>query len=134
MPFFAHANVLDNGLAYIKANCDKVALLSTYTAGQNHATVTSNILAQATVDADDFTLANGADGARKLVFAAGITAEAASATAAASGTKHIAFLDTTNERVLWVTPETTGQAITTGNPVTFPSLEYHAYQPELLED
>ena len=42
---------------------------------------------------------------------------------------HIAFLDTTNSKVLWVTNETSGQSITIGNPVSFPSLVYTVNQP-----
>ena len=42
---------------------------------------------------------------------------------------HFCFVDTTNSKVLWVTDETTDQTITSGNPVTFPSLVYTANQP-----
>jgi hypothetical protein len=34
-----------------------------------------------------------------------------------------------NSKVLWVTEETSGQTITSGNPVNFPSLVYTAKQP-----
>ena len=133
MTFFAHADVLDNGPAFIKAHCTKIALLSTYAFGQNYATVVANILAEVTVDSDDFTLSNGTDNARKLVSAGGLSDSMANATAAASATKHFAFLDVAGAKVLWVTPEASGQAITAGNAVTFPALEYHAFQPEALE-
>ena len=39
MAKFAHANVLDNGLNYIKDNCTKVALISSYSVGESYATV-----------------------------------------------------------------------------------------------
>ena len=39
------------------------------------------------------------------------------------------FLDTVNSKVLWVTNETSGQSITIGNPVSFPSLVYTVNQP-----
>lgn len=133
MNFFAHADVLDNGPAYIKAHCTKIALVSAYTFGDSYATVNGNILAEVTVDSDDFTLSNGAANARKLVSAGGLSDSTANATAAASATKHFAFLDVAGTKVLWVTPEASGQAITAGNPVSFPALEYHAFQPELLE-
>lgn len=42
---------------------------------------------------------------------------------------HLAFLDTVNTKVLWVTDETSDQTITATNPVTFPSLVYTANQP-----
>jgi len=46
-----------------------------------------------------------------------------------SATNHIAFLNTTDSEVLWVTEETSGQVVTMGNPVNFPSLVYTSNQP-----
>lgn len=42
---------------------------------------------------------------------------------------HIAFVDSTNSKVLWVTDETSNQVVTAGNTVNFPSLVYTANQP-----
>ncbi|WP_439587643.1 hypothetical protein [Hydrogenophaga sp.] len=131
---FAHPDVLDNGPAHIKARCTRIALISAYTIGHPYATVVANILAEVTTDSDDFTLSDGADGSRKLTSAAGLTAASAEATAPASATKHFAFLNVADNKVLWVTPEASGQAITAGNPVLFPALEYHAFQPVELEE
>ena len=125
MTKWAHADVLDNGPAYIKTNCNKVCVVSAYTAGDSYATVTAAILAEAALTSTDFTLASsGSD--RTLTTAAGKQDTSANATGAAS---HIAFVDTVNSKVLWVTEETSGQTITSGNPVTFPSLVYTAKQP-----
>ena len=125
MTKWAHADVLDNGPAYIKTNCDKVCVVSAYTAGDSYATVTAAILAEAALTSTDFTLASsGSD--RTLTTAAGKQDTSANATGAAS---HIAFVDTVNSKVLWVTEETSGQTITASNPVTFPSLVYTAKQP-----
>ena len=125
MTKWAHADVLDNGLAYIKTNCDKVCVVSAYTAGDSYATVAAAILAEAALTSTDFTLASsGSD--RTLTTAAGKQDTSANATGAAS---HIAFVDTVNSKVLWVTEETSGQTITASNPVTFPSLVYTAKQP-----
>ena len=125
MAQWAHADVLDNGPAYIKTNCNKVAVISAYTAGDSYATVNGNILAEATMAGGDFTLASsGSD--RTLTTAAGKQGTSANATGAAS---HIAFVDTVASKVLWVTEETSGQTITASNPVTFPSLVYTAKQP-----
>ena len=125
MAKYAHPDVLDNGPAYIKANCNKVALISSYAFGDSYATVNGRILAEATMASADFTLgSNGND--RTLTTAAGKQDAAADAGGPAS---HIAFLDTANSRVLWVTEETTGQTIVAGNPVTFPSLVYTSKQP-----
>ena len=125
MTKWAHADVLDNGPAYIKTNCDKVCVVSAYTAGDSYATVTAAILAEAALTSTDFTLASsGSD--RTLTTAAGKQDTSANATGAAS---HIAFVDTVASKVLWVTEETSGQTITSGNPVTFPALVYTAKQP-----
>ena len=125
MAKWAHADVLDNGPAYIKTNCDKVCVVSAYTAGDSYATVTAAILAEAALTSTDFTLASsGSD--RTLTTAAGKQDTSANATGAAS---HIAFVDTVASKVLWVTEETSGQTITASNPVTFPSLVYTAKQP-----
>ena len=127
MTKWAHADVMDNGPNYIKTNCNKVAVIKTYSAGDSYATVTgaANLLAEATMASTDFTLGtSGSD--RTLTTASGKQDTSANATGAAS---HIAFVDTANSKVLWVTEETSGQNITAGNPVTFPSLVYTAKQP-----
>lgn len=125
MTKWAHADVLDNGPAYIKTNCDKVCVVSAHTAGDSYATVTAAILAEAALTSTDFTLASsGSD--RTLTTAAGKQDTSANASGTAS---HFAFVDTANSKVLWVTEETSGQTIVLGNPVTFPSLVYTAKQP-----
>ena len=127
MAKYAHPDVLDNGPAYIKANCNKAALISSYAFGDSYATVNGRILAEAPMANADFTLgSNGND--RTLTTAAGKQDTSANASGG-SATNHIAFLDTANSKVLWVTEETSGQAVTVGNPVTFPSLVYASKQP-----
>ena len=125
MAKWAHADVLDNGINYIKTNCNKVAVISAYTAGDSYATVSGNILAEATMASGDFTLGTSGSN-RTLTTASGKQDTSANASGAAS---HIAFVDTVNSKVLWVTEETSGQTIVLGNPVTFPSLVYTAKQP-----
>lgn len=125
MTKWAHADVLDNGINYIKTNCNKVAVISAYTAGDSYATVSGNILAEATMASGDFTLGTSGSN-RTLTTASGKQDTSANATGTAS---HIAFVDTANSKVLWVTEETSGQTIVLGNPVTFPSLVYTAKQP-----
>lgn len=127
MAKYAHPDVLDNGPAFIKANCNKVALISAYAVGDSYATVNGRILAEAAMASTDFTLASSGND-RTLTTASGKQDTAANASGG-SVTNHIAFLDTTNSKVLWVTEETSSQAVTAGNPVTFPSLVYTAKQP-----
>lgn len=125
MAKFAHADVLDQGPNFIKVNCNKVICTSAYTFGASYATVAAATLAEATMASGDFTLASSGND-RTLTTAAGKQDASANATGAAS---HFAFVDTVNSKVLWVTEETSGQTITAGNPVTFPSLVYTSKQP-----
>lgn len=127
MAKYAHQQVLDNGLNYIKNNCDKVALISSYSVGESYATVVAKILAEAAMTSADFTLGSSGNN-RTLTSAAGKSDTAANDTGG-SATNHIAFLNTTGSEVLWVTEETSGQVVTIGNPVNFPSLVYTSNQP-----
>ena len=127
MAKWVHADVLDNGIAYIKANCNKMALVSAYSAGDSYATVNAAIVADTAMAPGDFTIAASGNN-RTLTTAAGKSDTAANVTGGGAG-NHIAFLDTTNSKVLWVTNETSGQSITIGNPVSFPSLVYTVNQP-----
>lgn len=127
MPRYAHPDVLDNGLAYIKTNCNKLALISAYTIGDSYAVVSAAILADAVMAPADFTLASsGLD--RTLTPASGKSDAAANASGGGAN-MHIAYLDTLTSKVLLVTEETSDQAITAGNPVTFPGPVYTARQP-----
>ena len=127
MTKWVHADVLDNGIAYIKANCNKMALVSAYSAGDSYATVNAAIVADVVMASGDFTIAASGNN-RTLTTAAGKSDTAANVTGGGAG-NHIAFLDTVNSKVLWVTNETSGQSITVGNPVSFPSLVYTVNQP-----
>ena len=127
MAKYAHPDVLDQGPNFIKTNCNKIAVISSYTFGASYATVNSAILAEAAMTSTDFTLASSGND-RTLTTASGKSDASANATGG-SASNHIVFLDTANSKVLWVTEETSGQTITAGNPVNFPSLVYTAKQP-----
>lgn len=132
MTLWVHADVLDNGLNHIKNNCNKLALISAYIAGDSYATVTAAILAEVTMASGDFTLGNGASSSRTLTSASGKQDSAANASGGGAS-MHFAFLDTVNSKVLWVTEETSDQTITVNNPVSFPSLVYISRQPTVSE-
>lgn len=127
MAKWVNADVLDNGLNAIKNNCNKMALISTYTAGDSYAIVNGNILAEVTMASGDFTL--GSSGSNRTLTTASGKQDASANASGGGAAMHIAFLDTLNSKVLWVTEETSDQTITAGNPVTFPSLVYTAEQP-----
>lgn len=120
MAIWANNDVIDNGPAYVKANCNKLALISTYTAGDSYSTVNGNILADVAMSSTDLVIAtSGAD--RALTSASG--KQDASANASGGGANmHFAFLDTATSKVLLVTEETSNQTIAAGNPVNFPSI------------
>lgn len=128
MSKWVHADVLDFGINRIKTECDKVILIGAYTPGDSYAAVTTTILAEVAglVDAD-FTLGSSGNN-RTLTFASG-KQDASANNSGGGATMHIAFLDTVNSKVLWVTEETSDQAIVAGNPVTFPALVYTSNQP-----
>lgn len=127
MAKYAHPQVLDNGLNYIKNNCTKLALISSYTVGESYAPVNAKILAEVTLTSADFTLGSSGNN-RTLTSAAGKQDTSANATGG-SASNHLVFLNTIGSEVLWVTEETSGQVITAGNPVNFPSLVYTSNQP-----
>ena len=92
MAKYAHPDVLDNGLNFIKTNCNKIALISSYTVGDSYATVNGRILADVAMTSTDFTLSSSGND-RVITSAAGKQDSAANASGG-SATNHIAFLDT----------------------------------------
>lgn len=128
MAKWVHADVLDNGLNDIKTNANQMALIKAYAAADSYATVTGNIVATVAMASGDYTLASAGSN-RTLTTASGKSDSSADAGSGASPNLHIAFLDTTNSKVKWVTDETTDQVITAGNPVSFPAIVYTSNQP-----
>jgi hypothetical protein len=123
---FAHADVLDGGLNGIKLIAIKMILISAYSAGDSYATVQANKLAEVTMAPGDFVLS--ASGSNRLLTTASGKNAVASASATGTPDLHIAFTDGSG-KVLWVTDETSNQAVTSGNTVNFPVLTYTSNQP-----
>jgi hypothetical protein len=126
MAKWVHADVLDGGLNAIKNGATKMLLISGYAAGDSYATVNGNKLAEVTMASGDFTIASS--GSSRTVTSAGNKSVNATAGATAGSNLHIAFTDG-SAKVLWVTDETSDQAIMSGNPVEFPALTYTSNQP-----
>lgn len=121
MARYAHPDVLDNGVKYIKDNCNKVILISAYSTA--YATVNgANKVAEAALVTGDFAI-TGADGSARTLTATLTGKSGGNALqGVADGTNmHLAFVDTVNSKVLYVTEESSDQAITNGNPVQFNS-------------
>ena len=121
MTKYAHSDTLDNGPGYVKTNCNKVILTNAYTNVYATANTTAKV-AEATLVTGDFAL-SGADGAARVLTATLIGKAGGNALiAVADGTNmHLVFVDTVASKVLYVTEESSNQAITAGNPVTFNS-------------
>jgi len=130
MTRYAHSDVLDNGPAYLKTNCNKVILTDVYS--NVFATVNGSAkVAETALVTGDFAL-SGADGAARVLTAT-LTGKAGgnAAKAVADGSNmHLAFVDTATSKVLYVTEESSNQPITSGNPITLNSnATYTSGQP-----
>lgn len=118
-----HDDVLDGALNIIKNNCTRLTVCTsqptTYTEGN-----ATFALADVTVDSGDFTVANGDTSGRKLTVGA-----QSAFTVDASGTAlHVALLDVTNSKLLYVTT-CTSQALTSGNTVSTPAWDIEIADP-----
>ena len=121
MPRFAHADLLDNGPAYLKANCNKVILIDAYS--DVYATInTTAKVGETALVTGDFAIAGAANAPRILTATlTGKSAGNALKTVANGTNMHFAFVDTVNSKVLLVTEESTDQSITSGNPLVINS-------------
>lgn len=124
---YASASFLDGGLLHLKNNCDKLALVSSFTPGEAYATTVAAILAEVAMASGDFTISSSGSN-RICTTATGKQDTAANATGGGASAVFV-FLDTVNTEVLWETNETSAQTVTAGNPVNFPSLVYTSNQP-----
>ena len=120
-----HDDVLDGALNIVKNNCTKMVACSaqptTYTEGN-----ATYALADVVMASGDFTAANGDTSGRKLTVAA-----KSAVTIDTSGTaNHVALLDVTNSKLLYVTTST-GLALTAGggNTVSFPAWDIEIADP-----
>ena len=127
MAKYAHSDILDGGLAALRAAAVRVLVLKAYTAADSYATVTGNALNNTTISTADFAALSGADGSPRVLAFSGKSATA-TANSGATPNLHIAFTDG-SAKVLWVTDETSDQVITSGNTITIPGFNCSANQP-----
>jgi len=118
-----HDDVLDGALNIVKNNCTRMTVCSAQptTYAEGNATFA---LADVTMASGDFTNANGDTSGRKATVAAksGVTVDA-------TGTAtHVALLDVTNSKLLYVTT-CTSQALTAANTVNFPAWKVEIADP-----
>lgn len=108
----AHDDMIDGALNILKNNVTRLVICSTQPTTYTEANVTY-ALADVTVDGTDFTLANGDTSGRKVTVAA-----QSSILIDASGTaQHIALLDVSNSKLLYVTTCTSQAIVANGTNV-----------------
>jgi hypothetical protein len=123
MAKLVHDDVLDGALNIIKNNCTKMTVCSTQptTYAEGNATYA---LADVTMTGTDFTVGNGDVSGRKLAVAA-----KSAVTIDADGTAlHIALLDVSNSKLLYVTT-CSSQALSTGGTVDIPTWDIELSDP-----
>lgn len=126
---YASPEFLDGGFTAFKANVNKMILLKSYAVSDTYAAVNvTNNLAEIAVATGDFTL-SGADGADRIMTSTAKNDVTVAASSGASPNLHIAFVDTVNSKIYWVTDEASDQVITAGNKVNFPALTCTNKQP-----
>lgn len=120
-----HDDVLDGALNIIKNNCTRMVACSTQPTTYAEANATY-ALADVTMASGDFTNANGDVSGRKTTVAAksGVLIDTS------GSATHVALLDVTNSKLLYVTTCTT-QALTANgsNTVNFPAWDIEIADP-----
>ena len=118
-----HDDVLDGAHNVIKNNVTRQVARSTEPTTYTQANATY-ALADVTMASGDFTIANGDTSGRKLTVAA----KSAVPVDTSGSAQHVALLDVTNSKLLYVTT-CTQQALTAGNTVNFPAWKIELADP-----
>jgi dipeptidyl aminopeptidase/acylaminoacyl peptidase len=123
-----HDDVLDGAWNIIKNNCNKITVCEGEPASFAEANTAKGsggkALADTTATGTDFTLANGDASGRKVTVAAkdGVAVDDT------GNADHIALLDTSNSRLLYVTTCTT-KGLTSGDSVNIPAWDAEIADP-----
>lgn len=118
-----HNEVLDESLNHLKNNVDKMVVCSQQPTSYTEAN-DSYALADVSMTASDFTIADGDTSGRKVTVAqkSGVTVDD-------TGTgNHVALLDASASKLLYVTTSTS-QSLTSGNTMTFESFDIEIRDP-----
>jgi len=123
-----HDDVIDGALNIVKNNCNKIAFCETQPTTFSEANTAKGSggksLASVAATSGDFTAANGDTSGRKLTSAA---KNSVAVTDTGTG-DHIAYLDTTGSRLLYVTT-CTSRAVTAGDSVNIPAWKIEIADP-----
>ena len=128
MAFNISSTVLDTALNYLANNCDQIVVLDSYTTTYSETQSDTSaggkrIAAKTSLTSGDFTVGAGDTDGREIAAAAH-TGVSVTTTTSADAT-HLAWVDTTNSAVLYVTeisPTRTG--LISGDSIDIPAHEY----------
>lgn len=118
-----HDDVLDAALNYLKTNATRMCLCSAEPTTYTQA-ITTYELADVTMASGDFTIANGDTSGRKVTVAA---KSAVAVDASGTGT-HVALVDVTNSKLLYVTT-CPSQGVSSGGTVDIGSWKVEIADP-----
>lgn len=126
MAFFAHTDVLGNGLLYLKNNTNQIRLLANYTFGDTFAATTANMVAFVSPTSSELIVESVGNNLR---FGFGDFVVTAMASTPGTFFLHVACVDTTTSKVLWVTECRENRQVLSGTQTMIPSAVYTAKQP-----
>lgn len=124
MPKFAHSDVLDGGLLYVKNNATKMLLIDAYLFGDSYATVVGNKASEVTIGPSDLIIASSGNNRVLTVAAKSVLADAIGG----AGDHHVALTDGSG-KVLLVTDETGELPVVIDDTTNFPAWSYTIPQP-----
>lgn len=128
MPMFVDESVLDNGLAHLQSNVDKVKLIKNFALGDTKTTIDGNVIRETDIAPGDMAITtfNTRDRKWNVNGKSGIVG---AGTSEDTDDLHIAYYSTALSKYLYITDEITDQAIAANNPVDIPAGEYQSLQP-----
>lgn len=116
---------LDSMLNVVKNGASNILLVTSYSQGEDYATVTGRSVADASISSGNFTGPAASGNNRILTF----TGASATATGNASTPDLHMVITNGSDTILAVSDESTDQDIVSGNTVNFGSFEIRALQP-----
>lgn len=124
--------VMDNGLNELINNADTLWVIKNPVAGDasnnEHTALSGKVVASVALSGGDKSLSDYANG--RQVTTAAKQDPAADDASIVTDDLHFALVDSVNSRVLAITNETTDQAITMGNPIDIPPINWKIRQPQ----
>lgn len=126
---FASKNFLDNGLRYLTLNANILFLVESYTLSDLYSDLENNELAHLLLNADDFSIGDGAGASRVVTTTPGRTVQLLEPGTSGGVDMHFAFCNSETQEIIWVTDESSDALIEYGSILTFPALTYTSAQP-----